>query len=326
MEFAIRPAACIALSVYVGLLAGCGTSFRDCSEEDASAAESLPDTLSQTGLYRDIAGDLIADNVIEFTPRFPLWTDGASKRRWLQLPEGATVDTRNAEAWVLPVGTRTFKEFTLDGVRLETRMNLRTEQGWTGVSYVWNEAGDDATRQLTRAEDVKGTTHDIPSAQECLVCHAGRANFTLGFSATQLDVETRRELHQAGVLSDPVETELDLPADALAGLGVLHGNCSHCHNSERADLGQATECFDPGSHDPFDLSLPSDLSDVERAPALMTARFFVGQEGDSEVLHRMSRRNRSERRPSMPPVGTEVVDEEGLAKVEGFVRGFGRRR
>lgn len=43
------------------------------------------------------------------------------------------------------------------------------------------------------------------------------------------------------------------------------------------------------------------------------------QPHDSERLDRMSDRNQSERNSSMPPLGPEVVDDEGLAAVEALI-------
>lgn len=306
------------IPLFLILMSGC-RSFRDCSDIDTSPAEDLPDVLSETGLYSDIANQVFADRVVKFDPRFPLWTDGAKKRRWILLPEAELVDTSNPDDWDFPVGTRFFKEFERDGERIETRMNLLTEDGWAAVAYVWDEDGQDATRQLERLENAAGTEHDVPGAAECLTCHAGRRNFTLGFSATQLEPETRSELYDAGVFTAPSEERIDLDPVDLAGLGALHGNCSHCHNPDRDEQPQATDCYAPDPEDTFDATLPPDLAAVEDAPVLDTARWQLGRPGDSEILERMSERNQSERNPSMPPIGTELVDEEGVAAVEAFI-------
>lgn len=311
------PSGLLALAT---LLAGCDREpddFRDCSMVDVSGAEALPDALSETGLYSDIAGETLADGVIEFTPRFPLWTDSAKKRRFLLLPEGGQVDTSDADDWRYPVGTRTFKQFDRDGVRVETRMNLKTEDGWAAAAYIWNDAGDDATKQMTTKENVSGTPHDVPGAAECQACHGGRGDFTLGFSATQIDADTRADLYADGVLSDPVEAELDLPDKAAEGLGTLHGNCSHCHNATRDEQPQATECYSIWEN--FDLTLPHDLSKVSRAPAMTTAEEHLWDGDESEILERMSERNTDLEQPSMPPLGTEMLDEAGIAKVRAFV-------
>jgi mono/diheme cytochrome c family protein len=191
------------------------------------------------------------------------------------------------------------------------------EDGWAAAAYIWNDAGDDALKQMLTEENVSGTPHDVPGAAECQACHGGRRNFTLGFSATQIDGETRAELFADGVLSDPVEAELDLPDKAREGLGYLHGNCSHCHNATREEQAQATECYSIWEN--FDLSLPPGLSKVKGAPAVKTAGERLWDGGESVVLERMAERNTDLEQPSMPPLGTELVDDEGLATVRAFV-------
>ncbi len=293
--------------------------FRDCSTEDTSLAEALPDRLSETGLYADIAADRLSEDAVPFAPRFPLWTDGATKRRWLRLPDGGVVDTSAPDDWRFPVGTQTFKEFSRDGIRIETRMNLKTADGWASAAYVWDAEGRDATLQLDPAPDAAGTPHDVPGAAECLACHGGRRSFTLGFSATQLDPEARLDLFEAGVLSDPVEGDLDLDPVSRDALGLLHGNCSHCHNADRRTAPQATGCYAPNDHQGFDLTVPFDLTDPTRAPAERTAGKQLGTSRQSPILNRMSTRNRDLDRPSMPPLGTEEVDDVGLTVVRAFI-------
>ena len=120
-----------------------------------------------------------------------------------------------------------------------------------------------------------------------------------------------------GSLSHPVEAEIDVSAVSRSGLGYLHGNCSHCHNGLRDQQPQATDCYDP--EDDFDLSLPANLGALEEAPAVLTARFELGEPGDSEILDRMMTRNQDEEEPSMPPLGTDLVDDEGVLMVESLI-------
>lgn len=288
---------------------GGGGDFTDCTDVDISAAELLPPVLSETGLYSNLPDDVLADDVLFFEPRFPLWTDSASKRRWLLLPAGGQVDTNDPDRWVFPVGTRLFKEFTRDGVRVETRMSIRQEDGWTAVSYIWDEDGADASLAIAGETNASETPHDVPDAAQCLACHGGRANFVLGFAAAQFDVSTREALFVDGVLSDPVDAEPALDDTSLSALGYLHANCSHCHNEGRDVAPQATDCFDPNN--PLDFTLPVGLASLEGAPAMQTAE----EELDDEVLERMSQRSPQQ----MPPLGTELVDPVGLATVRAFV-------
>src|SRR5262249_30960643 len=94
----------------------------------ALAAAPLPEHLRDTGLYARGGGEEIAPDVLAFSPQYPLWSDGAEKRRWIRLPPGTRIDARDPDRWVFPVGTRLWKEFSL-GRRLETRMLERARGG-----------------------------------------------------------------------------------------------------------------------------------------------------------------------------------------------------
>ena len=160
-----------------------------------------------------LPGDLAGTGYYElertaFEPRYPLWTDGAAKRRWIHLPRGTAIDKSNPEAWDFPRGTRLWKEFALDGRPIETRFIERRADGtWRYATYLWNVQGTAAVLAPEDGGQVGG--YAIPSRSDCVTCHEGPAVPVLGYSAAQL--------------------ESTLPAAA----GYLHGNCGHCHN-ERA--------------------------------------------------------------------------------------------
>src|SRR5262245_9039318 len=71
-----------------------------------------PQKLSDTGLYRDPVTRTIAAEARVYSPQYPLWTDGATKLRWVALPKGSAIDAKDAEAWRFPVGTRFWKQFS----------------------------------------------------------------------------------------------------------------------------------------------------------------------------------------------------------------------
>jgi hypothetical protein len=73
----------------------------------AADAPALPQHLRDTGLY--------ADEVRPFSPQYPLWSDGASKRRWIQVPGGTSIDATRPDAWEFPRGTKLWKEFSHGG-------------------------------------------------------------------------------------------------------------------------------------------------------------------------------------------------------------------
>ena len=53
--------------------------------------------LSETGLYADFAAKVIGPEATLFAPTHKLWSDGATKRRWVRLPPGTRIDTSNMD-------------------------------------------------------------------------------------------------------------------------------------------------------------------------------------------------------------------------------------
>jgi hypothetical protein len=285
-RFLLRSLACAAALAP----AACGRHWL-CDEVDDDRVAALPRRLSETGLD--------APGVTAYTPRFELWSDGASKRRWLWLPPGAQIDTSDMDSWVFPVGTKLWKEFTRDGVRVETRLIEKRGPGddWVALAYLWRADQSDADAAPFGAIDAAGTPHDVPASNECVACHGGRRSFVLGYSAIQLS-------------SSPVpgtETE-------RAALGYLHANCSHCHNRDRPERSGA-RCFDPRSE--LDLSLSADGL---AAPAV-TSVVEPGRPEESRLIELVSRRGFGRQ---MPPLASERVDRNAVLLLERWIRDMGR--
>src|SRR5215831_8503230 len=55
----------------------------------AADADTLPQHLTETGLYAPDHSDTVASSVRPFRPQYPLWSDGLTKRRWISLPPGS---------------------------------------------------------------------------------------------------------------------------------------------------------------------------------------------------------------------------------------------
>lgn len=304
-------------------LTGCDDFFYVCPVADDRLVGQLPEKLSATGLYEDIAADRIAADVVPYTPEFSLWADGADKRRFLQIPAGAVIDTSNMDAWQFPEGTRVWKEFSRDGVRLETRLLQKvgpTDAEWASLAYVWNDDDSDAIASPTGFVDTRGTSHNVPGAGECVGCHGGRPSFVLGVSAIQLSFAREPgvldlvDLNDLGLLSDSAPAPFDVPGDddEHAALGYLHANCGHCHNQTRPG-DDIAKCMDPNNSLDFFLSVGS-LDAVED-----TATFRTARRNGSSMLDRAASRRLFFR---MPPLGSELVDREGLAVLRRWIEGL----
>lgn len=285
--------------------------------------------LSETGLYADVATRTPAVSLIEVAPRFPLWSDGAEKQRWVYVPPGTQLDTSDPDAWLLPVGGAVIKEFRRDERLLETRIVTRTGPGprdyWMGA-FAWDDAGTEAQLVPDGAADVLGTDHDIPAQRTCGTCHNGEPGRMLGVSAVQLAGSASLErLRVAGALSHDVAGAGPTgdPA-AVEALGYLHANCGSCHNPR----GTAWPDTD------LDLRLPAGHPDASATPGWRTSigqrtsrrfatlpglRVTPGEPEESALLARMGTR---EAGLAMPPIATEHVDTAGVALVERWIAGM----
>lgn len=132
-------------------LGGAAARIQSAVEPAADPGEGLPQRLQDTGLYATGRSGRTAAAVLSFSPRYPLWTDGTDKRRWIQLPPGSHIDASEPDAWQFPAGTRLWKEFCYGGRPVETRLIERPADGqWRFATYVWNDAGTERVRVFLR--------------------------------------------------------------------------------------------------------------------------------------------------------------------------------
>ena len=309
------------------LLWGCGDSVSNAPAAyvppvvtPPAADDTTPFLLSQTGLYIDIQSKQLAPDLIAFSPRFVLWSDGAQKQRWLRLPAGTTIDTSDMDHWQFPVGTIVFKEFAVDGKRIETRMIMRTGEADTDYfmgAFAWNDDESDALFVRDGQDNARDTPHDIPQARQCLTCHDGEAGRILGFSAVQQpDVDLE-------LLSVPPDAPFEPPGDATtqAALGYLHANCGHCHNLHGTswpdtdmDLRLNVADISVEQTAAYRTTVGVRMQSFNTSP--LTLRITSGDPAQSGVHYRMSMRGP---RIQMPPLATELVDDSGLALVDAWI-------
>jgi hypothetical protein len=292
-----------------------------------------PMHLADTGLYSSTGA--IADGVLAYTPKYALWSDGAEKKRWLYLPPGTQIDTSDMDAWVYPVGTKAWKEFTRDGKRVETRLLYKRRAGtdadaWLMLGYAWNEAGTDAVAAPDGVQGALGTMHDIPPQQKCTDCHGGIPDHVLGVTAIQLSHNLAglklADLAASGSLtSAPASGGYTLPGDATAqaALGYLHANCGQCHNPhgdafEKTNMVLWLSVSELGAIDQtstYRTTVGVSVR-VTSPPFQNGVRIKAGDSAMSVVYERMSTRSASYQ---MPPLASKLVDPTGTLAVQTWI-------
>jgi hypothetical protein len=327
--FGVYQCLCDACSAECDVAQSCG---KQCVDDGALPPITVaPGTLAETGLYAEPAGAgdallQVAPYVRYYETKYPLWSDGAAKERYVYLPSCATIDTSDMDHWSFPVGTRLWKNFSVDGQLVETRLIHRYGAGatdWLFATYGWDASKPNDPRAavavLHGQPRTNGTNHDIPDPSACTACHGKLPDKPLGFSAFQLshsgDGLTMAKLSNWGWLTVPAAQGFEPPGTPVqrAALGYLHGNCGGCHNS----YGEFPR------DDPMKLRLLVGQTDYEQTDTVLTTigvptlnentdlygkpRIAPQEPNRSAIYLRMSNRDDY----PMPPLGTKVADTDG---------------
>lgn len=303
--------------------------------------EPLPEWISQTGCFADVADHVLADGVVPYYTNSRLWSDGATKLRAIALPAGGRMVWRDDGVFDLPVGTVLIKTFLMeqaDGTqkRIETRMIRKGEDRWNGYSFRWNDDQSDA-RLLPGAETRVVDTPEgplewvYPSRAQCDQCHIQSQGYALGLSGRQLNgdydyggqVANQLEaLAEAGYVTLPrPAAELpafpdiddpDAPIDARAR-AYLDANCASCHQPDgpanaEIDLRATTPLAETGMCD-----IDPQQGDLDIPGAVLLA---PGDPDRSLLFARMNLRGEGQ----MPQLATNRIDPRGTVLVGAWIQ------
>lgn len=312
-----------------------GDAMSDVSRDDAADAhDASPGArLSETGLFEDMTTEQLAPGVAPYQPLYELWSDGAEKRRWVYLPPGARIDTSDMDHWRYPAGTKLWKEFVRDGVRVETRLLHKRgsePSSWFMMAYHWTADQSDAVALPRGAKDVSGTPHDVPSETDCATCHENVPDRVLGLSAIQLSHAlpgvTLASLTADGRLtSAPTAAGYPVPGDETArrALGYLHANCGNCHNPTGSvfsrvclDLWLSTTALASVEVTSIYASSHGVRVSSQSAPSGVDCRLNGQSLVNSSLYTRMNTRGPE---TQMPPLASERIDDAGLASVAAWI-------
>lgn len=229
--------------------------------DDAQQAV-LPATLSETGIFADVIGQIPANGVIEYDVISDGWFDGAKARHFMAIPNDAIITTKENGDWDMPVGSVLIKHLDIptetNMVPFETSVLFKQLNGnWKAVNYAWNPQGTEAILVTSNSADmdvatfINGATENVSrkhrNGAACANCHAGQG------TTPPLDIETSQLNHEfnyqgfddnqidvfsaIGLLdfsSGQVDDRFVDPSDETAdlhdrALTYLDTNCSGCH-------------------------------------------------------------------------------------------------
>ena len=345
-------------------------------------ADRNPDRLSAWGQFDVSGGTLVlGERVAPYDLSTPLFTDYALKLRTIWIPDGLGPGRLRAdEVPDFPVGTVISKTFYYaraaadgpDRARLhvlkqddasgvldprladlarvhlvETRLLVHRATGWEPVSYIWNQAQDEA--YLARLGDVMAMSlndgrggrqafaYIVPDINQCASCHAPnnttRAIEPLGVRERHLNRQVHYRgaaenqlayLHAAGLLAAmPGAADALANADwrdpaqplALRARAYLDINCAHCHNPVGPADTSGLDLTATAEH-----GLATGLCKLPIAAGSGTGgRAFSivpGAPDASILVHRMETTDPA---AMMPELGRALAHDEGVALIRRWV-------
>ncbi len=308
---------------------------------------SLADYAFFTGDMHELSPN---HGVLPYDVITPLFSDYASKKRFVWMPQGASASyVADNAPLAFPNGTVLIKNFYYNNVLpnnetriLETRLMFRRNGSWEFANYVWNEAqtealldnnGSNVPQQwMDENNQMREVVYRIPNELECFTCHKSYEQaMPIGTKPQQLN---KNYAYDQGVANQLVRWQEEgyLGGNVPSNIGAvaawddvneslqnrvrayLDMNCAHCHT-------------DGGHCDYRAIRLAWDESDilenhgvcVEPEEAVEPQHTHILSPGNTtkSVMHYRLATNQENFR--MPLLGRTVVHEEGLELITEYI-------
>ena len=275
-------------------------------------------------------------NFKEYVPQYPLYSDNATKRRFIYLPPNTKVDTSIPDAWVYPQGTIFWKEFSIDlaGVSKKVETRVWEKNGasngmsaWRSSVYLWN--ADQLDADLMVVDDFYSIVaplqanplnyqagqpetiakYKIVKLSNCSTCHRGSTDSALGFNYLQLSKSALNvnifSLGTQNLLSTPplVEDQIRGTQKARDAIGYMQTNCATCHSPLGNPARQNFKHSSSLGYEREQILVTSDLRIVTAAPLIT-----FGDLPNSLIHKRLS----SKTMPGILPIAVDNIDVIGV--------------
>ncbi|MFK7811202.1 MAG: PKD domain-containing protein, partial [Maribacter sp.] len=312
-----------------------------------SGNSGVPLLLSQTGAFSNLIGLSPSPGLIPYDMIEPFWSDGATKKRWMVIPNNGTHNTPDeqitltGEAWNFPKGSVLIKHFEFPGKRLETRFEVKGDDDvYYYLTYKWNAAQTDATLLNDSVDEdvvVNGVTQSwhYPSRNECASCHFPQNGSVLGpktrnlnksiiYPSTGVEMNQLVNLSELGILSENITNGNVSNYPAVAAKNDLSAsiedrarsyidvNCASCHNPQIDNVAM----FDARYSTPL-ANQNIIYGDVVYDEGLSNPKVIIPQDVPNSMAH--FRMNSTQTGIEMPPLAKDVVDTEGVQLIATWI-------
>lgn len=315
---------------------------------------SIPyEKLSDYNLFKTPISDLNpVYGVIPYEPVSSLFTDYASKKRFVWMPDGASATyAEDSESLNFPVGTILVKNFYYENVLpdnskkiLETRLMIRTEDKWVFANYVWNDEQTEATYNMNGSGveitwnhngNIKNVTYRIPNGVECVTCHnKGEVPIPIGTKPQSLNKiytyasgpqNQLEKLKEFGYLTDypnNINTVVNYNDSSqpleLRVRSYLDINCAHCHSDQGFCNYRAPRFAFNRTTDPANMGICVEPDEDINHMISGTATHIVtpGHADQSVIYYRL---NTIQENIRMPLRGRTIIHEEAVDMISQWI-------
>ncbi|MGY8921848.1 MAG: Ig-like domain-containing protein [Flavobacteriales bacterium] len=316
------------------------------------------DTLSEYNFFNGALNAIQpAYGVLPYEPISSLFTDYAVKERFVWVPVGETASfDQNNKSLDFPTGSALVKMFYYNNVLptnttriIETRVMVKTQDGWDFAEYVWNDAQTEAFLETTedggytevnwlQDGQQKFVNYRIPAKQQCVICH------TNDFETVPLGIKPQninsfltyddgpsnqlQKLIDFGYLEDALPSNITTVVDwedasnslEQRAKSYLDINCGNCH----IDGGQ-------GDYRAIRLGYTDTLNNDENAGVCVEGdtpipvgggtfitKLIAPEDSENSIIYyRMS--VTGDEAYKMPQFGQSLVHTEALALMEDWI-------
>jgi uncharacterized repeat protein (TIGR03806 family) len=316
------------------------------------------DTLSEYNFFNGALNAIEpAYGVLPYEPISSLFTDYAVKERFVWVPVGETASfDQNNKSLDFPTGSALIKMFYYNNVLptnttkiIETRVMVKTQNGWDFAEYVWNEAQTEAFLETTedggytevnwlQDGQERFVNYRIPAKQQCVICHSNDfETVPLGIKPQNINSfltyddgpsNQLQKLIDFGYLEDALPSNITTVVDwedasnslEQRAKSYLDINCGNCH----IDGGQ-------GDYRAIRLGYTDTLNNDENAGVCVEGdtpipvgggtfitKLIAPEDSENSIIYyRMS--VTGDEAYKMPQFGQSLVHTEALALMEDWI-------
>jgi uncharacterized repeat protein (TIGR03806 family) len=287
-----------------------------------------PRVLSEFGFFSNLTVGIPDPALVAYDISAPLFTDYADKARYIYTPN--PVEPVLTGPLDFPVGSALIKTFSYGDTRVETRVLMHKETGWTGYAYVWNDDQTEAHLKIAGADlqietDFGAINYRVPNANQCKACHIGPEKVVrpIGPKIRNLNLGDQLDrLHQSGVIASIPDPAPSVPsyADEAVSLdqrarAYLDANCGHCHAPGLpADTSGLYLNWEEDR--PIHLGIGKKPVAAGRGSGGLLVDVAPGDPDQSIMIYRM---NATDPGVMMPEIGRSVVHDEGVELIRKWI-------